>query len=117
MLLADRVDLIAIGGNVLRHYINAIDISDTPGKLPKIDGALAYRSCYLYAAISGDVPDSDIQKLQQQLDDFKRDGFFVENRRNHGLSTNQSGSFLSAMLDLDNNGVSCVDLNGDDEDD
>ncbi|PKR58928.1 ABC transporter substrate-binding protein [Thalassospira lohafexi] len=117
MLLADRVDLIAIGGNILRHYIDAIDISDTPGKLPKIDGALAYRSCYLYAAVSGDVPDRDIQKLQQQLDDFKRDGFFVENRRNHGLSTNQSGSFLSAMLDLDNNGVSCVDLNGDGDDD
>lgn len=106
MLLAHRVDLIAIGGNILRHYMDVVE------NLPKIDGKLAYRSCYLYVAISGNVPDSDIDTLQNQLDRFKRNGFFVENRRNNGLSTNVFKPFLRAMLDLDNNGVSCVDLNG-----
>lgn len=106
MLMAHRVDMIAIGGNILRHYIKAAD------KLPKIESKLAYRTCYLYVAVSGDVPDRDITTLQRQLDRFKRSGFFIQNRRDHGLSTNAFKPFLRAMLDLDNNGVGCVDLNG-----
>ncbi|URK16695.1 transporter substrate-binding domain-containing protein [Thalassospira sp. GO-4] len=115
MLLADRIDLIAIGGNVLRHYIDEIEQKETGANVPKIDGAVSYRSCYLYIAISGDVPDEDILRLQAQLDAFKRNGFFVKNRQTHGLSTNLDGSFLKAMLDLSNNGVRCIDLAGSDD--
>ncbi|MEQ8389957.1 MAG: transporter substrate-binding domain-containing protein [Thalassospira sp.] len=112
MMLADRVDLIAIGGNILRHYIDAAKDPDGNQGVPDIDGAVPYRSCYLYIAISGDVPDKDISNLQTTLDGFKTSGVFVENRAAHGLSTNVEGSFLSAMLNLENNGVSCVDLDG-----
>lgn len=112
MMLADRVDLIAIGGNILRHYIDAAKDQDGNQGVPDIDGAVPYRSCYLYIAVSGDVPDEDISRLQTVLDGFKTNGFFVKNRAAHGLSTNVEGSFLSAMLNLDNNGVSCVDLDG-----
>jgi len=110
MLLADRVDLIAIGGNILRHYIAAAKDKETGKGVPDIDGAVTYRSCYLYIAISGDVPANDISRLQTELDRFKTDGFFVENRAAHGLSTDLKSSFLRAMLNLDNNGVGCVDL-------
>ncbi|MBO6806577.1 ABC transporter substrate-binding protein [Thalassospira sp.] len=112
MMMADRVDLIAIGGNILRHYIDQARSENPDTPVPDVAGALPYRTCYLYIAISGDVPDRDIAKLQTRLDTFKTNGFFVENRRQNGLSTNLESSFLKAMLDLDNNGVSCVDLNG-----
>ena len=112
MMMADRVDLIAIGGNILRHYIDQARTESPDTPVPDVASALPYRTCYLYIAISGDVPDSDIAKLQARLDTFKTNGFFVENRRQNGLSSNLESSFLKAMLDLDNNGVSCVDLNG-----
>ncbi|WP_430473725.1 substrate-binding periplasmic protein [Thalassospira lucentensis] len=112
MMLADRVDLIAVGGNILRHYINAAKDQDGNEGIPDINGVVPYRSCYLYIAISGDVPDEDVSRLQTVLDGFKTNGFFVKNRAAHGLSTNVEGSFLSAMLNLDNNGVSCIDLDG-----
>lgn len=112
MLMADRVDLIAIGANILRHYLDKIRAGDRGEALPSVVGIRPYRVCYLYIAISGDVPERDITRLQTRLDTFKTNGFFVENRRAHGLSTNLDSSFLKAMLDLDNNGVSCVDLNG-----
>ncbi|KJE34212.1 ABC transporter substrate-binding protein [Thalassospira sp. HJ] len=108
MMMAGRVDLIAIGGNILRHYVDEAREED-PG-IPDISGAAPYRICYLYIAISGAVPEGDVKKLQAQLDTFKRDGFFVENRGTHGLSTNLDSSFLKAMLNLDNNGISCVDV-------
>lgn len=110
MLRADRLDLVAIGGNILRHYVDAV--REEGGDMPDINGMVPYRSCYLYVAISGNVPDKDVSHLQTVLDGFKQDGFFVENRSHHGLSTNPKSAFLSAMLDLDNNGVSCVDLDG-----
>ena len=112
MMLAERVDLIAIGGNILRHYIDEVRADDTGKSVPDIDGALPYRTCYLYIAISGDVPDRDIDRLQTTLDGFKTNGFFIENRKAHGLSSDTDSSFLRAMLDLGNNGVSCVDLDG-----
>lgn len=112
MMLAERVDLIAIGGNILRHYIDEARADDTGKSVPDIDGALPYRTCYLYIAISGDVPDGDINRLQTTLDGFKTNGFFIENRKAHGLSSDTDSSFLRAMLDLGNNGVSCVDLDG-----
>lgn len=112
MMLADRVDLIAIGGNILRHYIDDAKDQDRGEGVPDIDGAVPYRSCYLYIAISGDVPVQDMSRLQTGLDGFKTNGFFVENRAAHGLSTNVDGSFLRAMLNLENNGITCVDLNG-----
>ena len=74
-----------------------------------------YRSCYLYIAISGNVPEGDISRLQAQLDRFKTDGFFLENRRAHGLSTNPESSFIQAMLNLGNNGVRCIDLPDEDK--
>ncbi|MBX2832340.1 MAG: transporter substrate-binding domain-containing protein [Rhodospirillales bacterium] len=110
MLLADRVDLIAMGRNILRHYIDAAQDQDGGEELPDIGRAASYRHCYLYVAISGDVPDQDVSRLQAELDRFKTNGFFVENRAAHGLSTNVESSFLSAMLNLNNNGVGCVDL-------
>lgn len=110
MLRADRLDLVAIGGNILRHYVDAV--REEGGDMPDINGMVPYRSCYLYVAISGNVPDTDVAHLQTVLDGFKNDGFFVENRGRHGLSTNPKSAFLSAMLNLDNNGVSCVDLDG-----
>lgn len=111
ILLAGRVDLIAMGGNILRQYIRNAE-AKAGSSIPDIDNILSYRSCYLYIAISGDVPDADIQRLQHQLDQFKMDGFFVENRRAHGLSTNTKSSFLRAMLNLENNGIGCIDLDG-----
>ncbi|MFV1849428.1 MAG: ABC transporter substrate-binding protein [Thalassospira sp.] len=111
MMLAERVDLIAIGGNILRHYIDEARADDSSKPVPDIDGALPYRTCYLYIAISGDVPNGDIDRLQTTLDGFKTNGFFIENRKAHGLSSDTGSSFLRAMLDLGNNGVSCVDLN------
>ncbi|WP_033070308.1 substrate-binding periplasmic protein [Thalassospira australica] len=110
MMLADRIDLIAVGGNVLRHYIDQAREENLLKGVPDISGVVPYRTCYLYIAISGDVPDRDITQLQSTLDDFKKNGFFVENRRKHGLSTNIDSSFLRAMLNLENNGVSCADL-------
>ena len=110
MMMADRVDLIAIGGNILRHYLDKVRAEYPEVSIPDVTGFKPYRTCYLYIAISGNVPQSDIKKLQTQLDRFKTDGFFVENRRMHGLSTNLDSAFLKAMLDLDNNGVTCVDL-------
>ncbi|BDW90957.1 substrate-binding periplasmic protein [Thalassospira tepidiphila] len=110
MMMADRVDLIAIGGNILRHYLDKVRAEYPEVSIPDVAGIKPYRTCYLYIAISGDVPQSDITRLQTQLDRFKTDGFFVENRRMHGLSTNLDSAFLKAMLDLDNNGVTCVDL-------
>ncbi len=115
MMRADRVDLIAIGGNVLRYYIDQANDEARGEDLPEIDGVVPYRSCYLYIAISGDVPDDDISGLQRQLDLFKTDGFFVENRRSHGLSANPENGFIRAMLDLGNNGLGCIDLSGLDE--
>jgi polar amino acid transport system substrate-binding protein len=112
MMMADRVDMIAIGGNILRHYVDKIRDGHPDTSLPEVVGTTPYRTCYLYIAISGDVPKGDIARLQNQLDRFKTDGFFVENRRAHGLSTNMDSSFLKAMLDLDNNGITCVDLAG-----
>lgn len=112
MMMAGRVDLIAVGGIILRHYVAKTRAENPDITLPDVTGIMPYRTCYLYIAISGDVPDSDITKLQTQLDRFKTNGFFVENRRAHGLSTNQDSAFLKAMLDLDNNGVTCVDLTG-----
>lgn len=108
MMMAGRVDLIAIGGNILRHYLEA-ERAENPD-IADISGAAPYRVCYLYIAISGPIPEQDAKKLQAQLDSFKTDGFFVENRRTHGLSTNLDSSFLKAMLDLNNNGISCVDV-------
>ena len=110
MMIADRVDLIAVGGNILRHYVDKTRAEHPDTTLPDIAGAKPYRTCYLYIAISGDVPADDITRLQTQLDTFKTNGFFIENRRAHGLSTNLDSSFLRAMLDLDNNGVTCVGL-------
>ncbi|MBP3125483.1 transporter substrate-binding domain-containing protein [Thalassospira sp. ER-Se-21-Dark] len=110
MMMADRVDLIAIGGNILRHYLDKVRAEYPEVSIPDVTGFKPYRTCYLYIAISGDVPQSDITRLQTQLDRFKTDGFFIENRRMHGLSTNLDSAFLKAMLDLDNNGVTCVDL-------
>jgi len=110
MMMADRVDLIAIGGNILRHYLDKVRAEYPEVSIPDVAGIKPYRTCYLYIAISGDVPQSDITRLQTQLDRFKTNGFFIENRRMHGLSTNLDSAFLKAMLDLDNNGVTCVDL-------
>jgi len=110
MMMADRVDMIAIGGNILRHYVDKVRSEQPDTSLPEVVGTMPYRTCYLYIAISGDVPRGDITRLQNQLDTFKTNGFFVENRRAHGLSTNMDSSFLKAMLDLDNNGITCVDL-------
>jgi polar amino acid transport system substrate-binding protein len=110
MMIAGRVDLIAIGGNILRHYVDQMLLEKPDRAVPNVEGAAPYRTCYLYIAISGDVPQSDITRLQTQLDRFKTDGFFIENRQMHGLSTNLDSAFLKAMLDLDNNGVTCVDL-------
>ncbi|NIY75070.1 ABC transporter substrate-binding protein [Thalassospira sp. HF15] len=115
MMMADRVDLIAIGGNILRHYVDLTTSEHPDMPVPEVTGAAPYRTCYLYIAISGDVPDDDIAKLQNQLDKFKTNGFFVENRRRNGLSTNPESSFLKAMLDLNNNGVTCVDKSANDE--
>ncbi len=109
MLMANRVDVIAIGGSVLRHYLAVQKVENPDLPVPVLSRSAAYRTCYLYIAISGDVPDQDITKLQTQLDLFKTNGFFVENRRQHGLSTDTESAFLKAMLDLDNNGVSCID--------
>ena len=112
MLQAGRVDLIAIGGSVLRHYR---DIVDPSAQQRDIDGVLPYRSCYLYLAISGDAPDKDIQNLQKSLDKSKQSGQFVYFRKKHGLSSNVDSPFLHAMLNLDNNGVGCIDLFGRDD--
>jgi polar amino acid transport system substrate-binding protein len=112
MMMAGRVDLIAIGGNILRHYVEQARADHPEATIPDVTGIMPYRACYLYIAISGNVPEDDIAKLQKQLDTFKTNGFFVENRRAHGLSANPDSAFLKAMLDLDNNGVSCVDLSG-----
>ena len=109
MLIANRVDVIAIGGSVLRYYLAAQKAENPDTPIPELSRSAAYRTCYLYIAISGDVPDQDITKLQTQLDLFKTNGFFVENRRRHGLSTDTESAFLKAILDLDNNGVSCID--------
>jgi len=112
MMIAGRVDLIAIGGNILRHYVDSVRAEYPDANVPDVVGSKPYRTCYLYIAISGDVPARDITRLQTQLDSFKKNGFFVENRRAHGLSTNLDSSFLKAMLDLGNNGVTCVDRTG-----
>ncbi len=112
MLQADRVDLIAIGGSVLRHYRNIVDPTV---QHRDIDGILPYRSCFLYLAISNDAALDDIIKLQITLDKYKQSGQFMKNRGKHGLSTNQNSSFLRAMLNLENNGVGCVDMFGRDD--
>lgn len=110
MMMAGRVDLIAIGGNILRHYIDKLRTEEPGTTMPDVAGIKPYRICYLYIAISGDVPERDVTRLQTRLDTFKTNGFFVENRRMHGLSANPDSAFLKAMLDLDNNGITCVDL-------
>lgn len=112
MMKANRVDLIAVGGNILRHYVGQETSQNPDTPMPEVTGIMPYRACYLYIAISGDVPDDDLVKLQTQLDTFKTNGFFVENRRLNGLSINPKSSFLKAMLNLDNNGVTCIDLDG-----
>ncbi|MCC9621206.1 ABC transporter substrate-binding protein [Thalassospira sp. MA62] len=112
MLMAGRVDLLAIGGNILRHYIDVAASSDDGGGMPEIGGAVAYRTCYLYIAISGDVPDQDISRLQDKLDEFKINGVFTNIRAKFGLSTDEQSPFLQAMLSGENNGVGCVDMNG-----
>jgi polar amino acid transport system substrate-binding protein len=112
MLQLDRVDLIAISGKIVRHYVRLARTKNPEQPIPEVDGAVPYRTCYLYMALSGDVPDQDITLLQDKLDAYKVSGGFVENRQKHGLSTNPDSSFLRAMLDLGNNGVSCVDLGG-----
>lgn len=112
MMQAGRIDLIAIGGNILNHYVEEANTKANGAEIADIDGVVPYRSCYLYIAISGDVPDEDVSRLQEQLDQFKTDGFFLANRQSHGLSTNPESGFIRAMLNLGNNGVSCIDLAG-----
>ncbi|UKV16972.1 transporter substrate-binding domain-containing protein [Thalassospiraceae bacterium SW-3-3] len=112
MLQADRVDLIAIGGSVLRHYR---DIVDPSAQQRDIDGVLPYRSCFLYMAISKAAPVGEIEALQKSLDKNKQTGQFIELREKHGLSSDTDSAFLRAMLNLDNNGVACLDLFGRDD--
>ncbi|OSQ31711.1 ABC transporter substrate-binding protein [Thalassospira sp. MCCC 1A03138] len=112
MLHADRVDLIAIGGSVLRQYR---DIVDPSAQQRDIDGILPYRSCFLYIAISNAAPIEEIKKLQDSLDKNKISGQFIEFREKHGLSSDTNSAFLRAMLNLDNNGVACIDLFGRDD--
>ena len=112
MLHADRVDLIAIGGSVLRQYR---DIVDPSAQQRDIDGILPYRSCFLYIAISNAAPIDEIKKLQNSLNKIKQSGQFINLRERHGLSSNTDSAFLRAMLNLDNNGVACLDLFGRDD--
>lgn len=112
MLQADRVDLIAIGGSVLRHYR---DIVDPSAQQRDIDGVLPYRSCFLYMAISNAAPVDEVETLQKSLDKNKKSGQFIELREKHGLSSDTDSAFLRAMLNLDNNGVACLDLFGRDD--
>ncbi len=109
MLQAERVDLIAIGGSVLRHYR---DIVDPSAQQRDIDGVLPYRSCFLYIAISKAALIEDIVNLQNSLDKNKESGQFIALREKHSLSTNTDSAFLRAMLNLDNNGIACIDLFG-----
>lgn len=112
MLQADRVDLIAIGGSILRHYRELVD---SRAKQRDIDGILPYRSCFLYIAISNEAPTDEIKKLQNSLDKIKQSGQFINLREKHGLSSNKDSAFMRAMLNLNNNGVACLDLFGRDD--
>ncbi|WP_417842738.1 substrate-binding periplasmic protein [Thalassospira sp.] len=106
MLLADRVDVLAMGASPLGFLK-----SDAENAAVQNVGRLAsYRVCYLYFALSKDSPQTDVDKLQNSLDEFYRSGRFLRMRMGFDLNANPESDFIQAIQDPANRNVGCVDV-------
>ncbi|WP_085578513.1 substrate-binding periplasmic protein [Thalassospira mesophila] len=104
MLLADRIDVLAMGASSL-GFLTSDAEARAVGRLA------SYRVCYLYVALSKDSPPGDVAKLQASLDRFYLDGHFLAMRRDFKLNADPHSDFIQSLLHPASHNIGCVDMN------
>ncbi|MFH1805712.1 MAG: ABC transporter substrate-binding protein [Pseudomonadota bacterium] len=105
MLMAQRLDLVALGISHLRADLATHNIPAN-----RISSMAVYRICYLYLALSRDTPSDHLDALQKSLNRIKESGEFAKIRQKFGLESDEQGSFMQAMMNRGNDGLGCVDV-------